>query len=124
MTRGDKLLILLILASSLLSGYFLYFHNSNKDASHQAVISVSGKIVQRVSLSDSTPSQHFRINGKVGETIIAVAGRKIRVENAACVNQICVHQGWIERAGESIVCMPGEVVISIEGVTGVDAVTR
>ncbi|MBL0224789.1 MAG: NusG domain II-containing protein [Geobacteraceae bacterium] len=124
MTRGDKLLVLLIMVSAIMSAYVLLCNRSNKDSSHQAVISVEGLVVRTITLSRETPRQDFVINGKVGKTDIEVQGRRIRVRDAHCNNRICVRQGWIDKPGESVICMPGQVVISIEGAAPVDAVTR
>lgn len=124
MTRGDKLLILLIIVSAIMSAYILLFTRSGHGLSHQAVVSVAGLVVRTTTLSQETPRQHFVVNGKVGKTEIEVQGRKIRVVDAHCKNRICVRQGWIDKPGESIICMPGQVVISIEGTAPVDAVTR
>jgi hypothetical protein len=124
MTRGDKLLVLLISLSAIMSAYVLLFNRSGNDSSHQAVISVGGLVVRTITLSRETPRQHFEINGKVGKTDIEVQGRRVRVLDAHCNNRICVRQGWIDKPGESVICMPGQVVISIQGAAPVDAVTR
>lgn len=45
---------------------------------------------------------------------------------ADCPDQLCVHQKAITREGESIICLPNKVVVSIAGgqEREVDAVTR
>jgi len=39
----------------------------------------------------------------------------IRVVESTCPHQYCVHTGWIDSEGRSIICVPYELVISIEG---------
>ena len=39
----------------------------------------------------------------------------IRVAESTCPHQYCVHTGWITSEGRSIICVPYELVISIEG---------
>ena len=39
----------------------------------------------------------------------------IRVAESTCPHQYCVHTGWIDSKGRSIICVPYELVISIEG---------
>ena len=39
----------------------------------------------------------------------------IRVAESTCPHQYCVHTGWITSKGRSVICVPYELVISIEG---------
>ena len=39
----------------------------------------------------------------------------VRVEEADCPTQDCVHTGTITRAGQSIVCLPARIIIRLEG---------
>lgn len=53
-------------------------------------------------------------------------GIALRVAEADCPGQDCVHTGAISLAGESIVCLPAEVTVTLVGGSGrdgVDAVT-
>lgn len=43
----------------------------------------------------------------------------IRVIAADCPTQDCVHTGIISRGGQSIVCLPARIIISLEGGGGV-----
>jgi len=124
MTLGDKLLVMFVLTAAVLSAYVLLVRPPSDNSTHQAVISVAGQVVRTTTLSRTATGRHIVINGKVGTMDIEVQGSKIRVAEAPCNNRICIRQGWIDRPGESIICMPGQVVISIEGAAPVDAVTR
>ena len=44
----------------------------------------------------------------------------IRVKESTCPHQYCVHTGWISDAGRSIICVPYELVITIEGTSSFD----
>ena len=44
----------------------------------------------------------------------------IRVKESTCPHQYCVHTGWISDAGRSIICVPYELVITIEGASSFD----
>ena len=39
----------------------------------------------------------------------------MRVEQSDCPSQDCVHTGTITRAGQSIVCLPAQIVVHLEG---------
>lgn len=49
-----------------------------------------------------------------------------QVVEADCPDQVCVRQGAVRYAGESIVCLPHKLVITIEGgqTGGVDGATK
>ena len=44
----------------------------------------------------------------------------IRVKESTCPHQYCVHTGWISEEGRSIICVPYELIISIEGYSPYD----
>ena len=52
----------------------------------------------------------------VNETnIVLITEGTVSMESADCPDQICVHHQRIKRSGESIICLPNKVVVSIEG---------
>ena len=54
---------------------------------------------------------------------VHVDGTGVYVSDSDCPGQDCVHTGAISRAGQSIVCLPAQVVISLVGAASdVDAV--
>lgn len=46
---------------------------------------------------------------------VVISGGKVQMEEADCPDQICVRQHAISTAGESIVCLPNRVVVTIRG---------
>lgn len=49
----------------------------------------------------------------LGTNLIEIKDGRVRVEEADCPNQDCVHQGWIDAAGEQIVCLPHKLTVDI-----------
>ena len=82
------------------------------------VISVGGAETQRVKLSGfaGTTVTH---NGYT--LTIAADGDSVWIAGSDCPTQDCVHTGHIRRAGQSIVCLPAQVVIHLEGAASADA---
>ena len=81
------------------------------------VISVGGEETQRVSLNSFTDT----IISHNGYTLTVVAdGDSVWVADSDCPTQDCVHTGHIRRAGQSIVCLPAQVVIHLEGAAAND----
>lgn len=126
MTRGDKLLFAGLLCLSMLSAAALYPSLSlfaGKAESVQAVISLQGKIMHKIDLPAAARSAII-LQGRSGAAIVEVNGARVRMLEASCSGDICVKQGWIEHPGQSIVCIPGEILVRIEGAAPLDAVTR
>ena len=79
-----------------------------------------GKLLDELDLNIN---QEYRVDSEYMNKII-VENRVVYVKESTCPNQICVHQGKIRHAGESIICSPNGIVISIEGDQTVDAITK
>lgn len=47
--------------------------------------------------------------------VVDIRGGSVTVSEASCANQVCVRHGSISKPGESIVCLPNRLVVSIEG---------
>ena len=76
-----------------------------------AVVSVDGVEVERLALAGA--ERDYTNNGYTVH--VAVTPDGVRVDRADCPTQDCVHTGTISRAGQSIVCLPARVVITLEG---------
>lgn len=46
---------------------------------------------------------------------VVIENGKVYVKDANCSDKICEHTGKIDKVNQSIVCLPGNVVIVIEG---------
>ena len=55
------------------------------------------------------------INGAKGETKITINNGKVRFSSAPCAKKYCIHQGWINKASQIIICIPNKISISILG---------
>ncbi len=82
------------------------------------VIAAGGQETERVTLKDFTET----VVSCGGYTLrIAGDGESVWVADSDCPTQDCVHTGRITKAGQSIVCLPAEVVIHLEGAAAADA---
>ena len=56
----------------------------------------------------------YTITGANGGTnLLIIEDGTARVEEASCPDGVCVHTGRIRRNGQSIVCLPNQVVVEI-----------
>ena len=49
-----------------------------------------------------------------GHMMVEVKDGRLRVKESDCPRRICLHTGWIQHPGETIVCVPNKMVIEIE----------
>ncbi len=68
----------------------------------------------------------IEVQGKLGISRIEVKSGRVRMVESACPNRLCLQMGWVERPGQSVICLPNQVWLTIEGAPGEgpDAVTR
>jgi hypothetical protein len=101
------------------------WRSGGDDKALTAVISVDGNEVDRLSLTGLTETERT-IQGNGYTLLVSLSSDGVRVAEADCPTQDCVHTGTITRGGQSIVCLPGRVIITLEGSSetdnGVDAV--
>ncbi|WP_033829133.1 NusG domain II-containing protein [Bacillus andreraoultii] len=115
--RWDIIVVFsLVLLSFIPFFIFTYIQSDRETATsvNVAVISVDGKEVKRITLSDNQKTHIFDIHdGDGGVNTIEVKDNKIRIKSANCSDQVCVLTGFIKKPGETIVCLPHKVLIEI-----------
>ncbi len=82
-------------------------------AAKSVVVEADGSIVYAVPLSDD---QTIPVQTEYGENIVRIENGKVFVESADCPRQICVHTAPIRDIGQTIVCLPHRVVISVTSI--------
>ena len=120
--RGDLLVVALILLSSGLLLWALYAPAS-KSAS-VLVAEVNGEVVFRCALPCGEGHLTHTVRSGLYTNTIEIDGSRAHIVEANCPDQVCVHSGWIETPGQSIVCVPARLILRIEGEApsgGVDA---
>ncbi len=110
---ADIIPIILLLAVPLI--YFLVGAAAENDGVY-AEISCGGEIIGTAALD---------INGvysypQTGEMEFTVSDGGICVSKSDCPDRICMMTGRLCRAGETAVCVPNKVVITVRGKNGKD----
>ena len=72
----------------------------------------NNKILATYSLNQKLKRQ---IHGSKGVTEIVIDNGKVRFTSSSCPKKYCIHQGWIEKANQTIICIPNKISISIVG---------
>jgi hypothetical protein len=118
-TIWDGLVILTVALLTVVCALTVWRSDGN-DSTLTAVISVDGSEVDRLSLQGLTETERtIQGNGYTLQVVLSADG--VRVAEADCPTQDCVHTGTITRGGQSIVCLPGRVIITLEGGSETDS---
>ena len=80
----------------------------------QVEITVDGKTVMTLPLDVDTT---VTVPGVDGENTLVIADGTARMQEADCPDGLCVSHRAISRAGESIICLPHRVVVTVVGGT-------
>ena len=115
--RYDLILIASLLLISLLSvGALLLFRKEGKSVR----IEQNGRTVAVYSLYQNG---EYPLNG--GSNILIIENGEAFIKEADCPDKTCVKRGKIKHAGQSAVCLPNKVSVTVigEDTDGVDLVS-
>ena len=92
---------------------FLIFSFSMKEGKY-ALVTVDGEQVYKHSLNEDDETVILGANSGSGEqNVLAIKDGKAFVKSANCPDKICVSHRKISKTGETIVCLPHKVVVSV-----------
>jgi hypothetical protein len=117
MKKGDKIVALAVIIVILISSIGVFSYMKMVQSSHHiAEIKQDGKVIKTIDLDKVTVNQELKIMYEtVHYNVIAIEKGRIRITDADCPDKLCVKSGWISQAGQTIVCLPHRLIISIQG---------
>ena len=108
--RNDVIFIAVLLLIVSLCGLCFYFFRGEGD---KVVVTVDGKTFGTYSLATDTKVE-IRTGAEDEElNVLVIKDGQAYVETATCPDGICAGHKPIHREGESIVCLPHKVVITV-----------
>lgn len=119
MKKNDLILILVICIITAAS-FAVYGFIFNEEGV-SVIVSIDGKEYKILSLNEDTI---LDIPGDAGVNCLEIKNGYVNMLSASCPDQICVYHKEIHCNKETIVCLPGKIVIEIRGgqLSGIDAV--
>jgi hypothetical protein len=105
--KNDMIFIAVLLALILVFGGFYILSRGEGDTVR---VTVCGELYGEYPLSQDTTVE---IRNGENLNLLIIEGGRARVETASCPDGICVSHKPISRDGESIICLPNEVVVSV-----------
>lgn len=114
MTKGDKILIIMIVIISLTS---MVITKSKAIGSNEKYVSiqVNGEEIKKILFDKSVIGKTIPIDTEYGYNLVEIGDGKVRVIEADCPDKVDVKQGYISLPNELIVCLPNRLVIEIKG---------
>lgn len=109
--KWDIIILCALLCVAALIFCALNFFSS---AGESVKIEVASKTVASLPL-DKEAVYNVEIDGKITNTVEINNKGEVSVTYADCPDKICVNHRKISKSGESIICLPNKVIVSIEG---------
>ncbi|MGI6486637.1 MAG: NusG domain II-containing protein [Thermoanaerobacterales bacterium] len=121
LTKADKILIVFILLSSILVLIGLQVYGFSSGTTY-AVVHVDGKLHHKISLGSDGQNFQLKVPGSIGESVVEIKGDKVRMLYSPCPDKDCERQGWIDRPGQMIVCLPNRIVVKLVSHNKIDEI--
>ena len=106
--KSDVVLFIAIMACAAI--FYFFLSNNQAEPNARLIVKVDGEVIKTCSLEED---QVFWLPGKTNE--VSIQNGEVSMKEADCPDQICVRQKAISKEGESIICLPNKVVVSIVG---------
>lgn len=120
--RNDIILISVIVIISvalLLVWKLVYLKGQNPDSDAFVRVTVDGNVYGTYPLSKDDTIEIKNVDGDVTNTLVIKDG-VADVTAADCPDHLCVKQKAISKEGESIICLPNKVVVTVKSDTKSD----
>lgn len=117
--KGDFVAIVIVLALTLLTAVVFHASMGNQKGS-TLLIYQNGVLIKEFSLAEDVV---YELKGDYWNRIEIRDGRA-GIRESDCPGADCVHSGWIQQNGRSIVCLPNRVELRIGGTAEVDFVVQ
>lgn len=117
--KADFVLLVFLLVVGIAASVYI---SMSSEAGDKVVIRTHGETFGTYSLMEDRT-----IEVKQGSQLntVSIESGTVTMHSASCKNQVCVEHVPISRTGESIICLPNQVVVTIDGKEdGFDAVTK
>ena len=126
--KYDLIVVAAVLALAALLGVRFWLSPAPESGTLLAVVEIDGAEVDRFTLAQAAEETRTYTNNGVTLTVAPCATVKrdaetrtqtqtvgVRVVSSDCPTQDCLHTWQISRAGQSIVCLPAHIVITLAG---------
>lgn len=108
MKKKDFILIFVIILIAVVS--FGINHFTNAKSGKQIEIYVDNELYKTYDIDDE---DEIKIESEEGYNVVKIHNHGAQITEASCPDKVCIHEGFITKPSESIVCLPNKVHIKI-----------
>lgn len=108
--KADIVLLCVLLLAA--AGSAAFFAVRLSAPTGEVVITLDGEIYGTYDLAED---QEIEISGDGFHNAVQIRDRTVIMKSSDCHNQVCVEHAPISHNGESIICLPHKLVVSIQG---------
>lgn len=101
-------IVLLIAALCLWFVFTVFFE---KDGNY-VLVTLDGSTYGEYSLNKD---QTIEIENGDKSNVLIIENGAVYMKDASCPDEVCIHQGSISKTGQSIICLPNKIVVTITG---------
>lgn len=110
MRKNDLVLIAVVIILAAAMFFILQLYKRSDGKAYVSVI-IGSDEVDRLNLDTDITREY---TSDAGVNTVQISDGKCKVISADCYNQICVNSNEIDKAGESIVCMPHKFAVTVK----------
>lgn len=103
---------IIIAAVAVIAGFLVFFlYGLNNAWGAYVRLEVDGKVIETLSLDEDTVREIETENN--GRNVLVIKDGEAKISEANCPDGICTNHSKIHRNGESIICLPHKVVVTV-----------
>lgn len=107
--KNECILVLVIMF--IAAAFFIGSRLAARKPAAVVIVSVDGTITHEFPLN---LEENFTIHTEHGENHLVITEEHAQITEASCPDKICVQHAPISESGQTIVCLPNKVVITIQ----------
>lgn len=108
MKKADFIIIGVVAVIVSVLAFFLYFVNA--DSGSIVIVEKDGEVIETLSLEQDA-ERVYEFDGETNTLVIEDG--KAKITDANCPDGICSQHKSINKSGESIICLPHKLVVTV-----------
>jgi hypothetical protein len=109
MKRGD--IIFIVVCAVLIGTAFIFFSAISAKTGREVVIEEGNKVFGTYPLSED---KIIEVPGILGVSTVVIKDGEVFMKDSPCPNKVCINMGRISKKGETIICIPNRIYITVK----------
>ena len=109
---------LLVILSIVIISIFIIINITKKEGTI-AEVYYEDKLVLTIDLNID---KEYMVDGQLGDVLLEVKNKQIRVKEENSPKHICSKEGFIGDSSRTLICLPNKIIVKIVGESSIDGV--